>query len=177
MIERVVAYVDCALIMVFMKLSHWVDYRWHINQYRLAAGVMHFAMALLVAGRTQRVIDNWRFAFLWVPAGGALIWMYGHYSDAMYRASAAWERNPSGIPRAAYMFVLMPHWFRLMALLFAAAITLMAAMVAHPKLDGPWYVVAIVSWYIASGVPPTRARKKKKQRTPWAALLLSPSRS
>lgn len=177
MIWRPLAYADAFLIWFFMRISHWVDYRLHVNQYRLAAWVMHAALALMAAGYTQRIIADWRFAALWVPAGSILIWMYGQYSGMMYKASAAYERRPDEIPRAAYVFLLMAPGVRLMALAMASLLCWVGLLAPHPKLDVPWYVVATISWYIASGLPPRRERKKKKQRTPWAALLLRPVRS
>jgi hypothetical protein len=51
---------DKRLVRAFMRLSHFVDWRFHVNQFALARYVMGAGLALFGAQTVQDILRNWR---------------------------------------------------------------------------------------------------------------------
>lgn len=168
------------LFYVFMRLSHWVDYRFHRNQYDLAANVMSVGMALNLAQTAQALINNWRLGLISVLSSVVVVASYYTHIKQLHRASAAYERRPDQIPREGAIFFLLPYVIRMTTLfiglqIWAAfifvLITLRSATHAVDAITFGWMTAVGCAMYIASGLPPTRERKKKRVRAPMGAAL------
>lgn len=180
MILRALDRLDTWLVLrVFMPIAHWVDYRWHINQYDLAAKVMTAGLALCVALNAEEAIKNWHHGWLNVISAGSCVWVYSHQLRDLQKASKAYERNPCAIPREAIGFIAM--WPLRMLLLFLGLFLLciegLADTILHrwpwDAVVNSWMLLIAIGWYLAGGLPPWRARKKKERRSPWVAPLLA----
>lgn len=101
------------LFRVFMRLSHWVDWRFHRNQYDLAAWMMSAGIAMNLATAAQAIINNWKFGLLNALSSAMLGYAYVGYLGRLQRASAAYERNPDRVPQDALIFIFMAGFMRL----------------------------------------------------------------
>lgn len=180
MIARFIQTIDILLLTrIFMPIAHWVDYRFHKNQWTLAGWVMNAALAMNVANSADMVLrDGWVGAIA-IPASAAIVFMYFDYVKRFKSASEAYERRPDQITRDQAWFI--GGWFygRFMLLSMGLGI-FMLEVVAHSALHQariiylvtqPWLVAAGMALYFAGGLPPHRDRKKKKERYPWTALF------
>lgn len=169
---------DFLILWKFMRLSHWVDWRFHINQFDLAAQVMSVGLAMNLAAAVYSVL---RIHTLWLgvlalTSSGTLLWLYTFNLRALSAASKAYERNPGQVPRAAIMYYLYPPPMRIVTLFFGIFLWLIGGLTAflppitwpHAILDG-WLLVIQCAYYIAAGIPSDRERRKKKVRAPWGA--------
>lgn len=170
--------VDFFILWKFMRLSHWVDWRFHINQFDLAAHVMSAGLAMNLAAAVYSILHitvHWLGVFALVSSG-ILLWLYTYNLKALSAASKAFERNPCQIPRAAMMYYIYPPPIRIVTLFFGMFLWLTGLLAAflppitwpHAILDS-WLVVIQCAYYIAAGIPSGRERRKKKVRAPWGA--------
>lgn len=170
---RVIGRIDIWLILrVLMPILHWIDYRWHINQYRVAGYVMSLSLTLLVLGDLLHAINSTRVpGAFYLLSGGSLVYLYSSYLIQFDRASSDYERRPDAIPRDAVSYILMPSLARLLMLIVAALVMAASVMGSRWPIDAPWLPMAISCWYIMACPPPRRDRKKKKERAGWGALF------
>lgn len=179
-------WIDAFIVLMFMKLTHWIDYRWHINQFRVAKAVMSFAIAQLVATTIQLVAygkRDWMVDPILVLTLPPVVGIYFYYLKRMDGASRSYEQRPDYISRDAAFFLGMPGYLRLM-LLFCGIMEVWSKLqllrLNHATLItvvmSPWILLIAVSWYIAGGLPPKRDRKKKKARAPFFGQLAPTTR-
>lgn len=166
---------------VFMPFAHWVDYRFHKNQFDLAAIFLSAGMALNAAQTLQDILhDGWLIGAMMAMSTGILIWVYSWHMRKLSKASEAYERRPDIISLdAAFFMVIMPPG-RMLLLLLGGLIVLMdipLAMLSPTMIHlirivtSAWMLCVAISQYIAGGLPPRRDRKKKKEWAwPWMKL-------
>lgn len=164
---------DRTLVHAFMRLSHLLDCRFHLNQFSLAHHVMGAAMALFGAQSLQDVLRNWKgHAPVVVSVSLAFLLCAAFFSIDLVRlrrAADAYERQPQRISRHAAHYLLMPFFLRLMLLVLGTLIAGILTWVdlttrrAPPSyfIENFWLMLVGSSWYIAGGTPPIRGRKKK----------------
>jgi hypothetical protein len=164
-----------------MRLSHFSDHHFHINQFDLARNVMTMAITLFGAQTMQDVFRHWKddraTVFLVIFAFGLCAALYSSDFIRLRRASEAYERRPHRVSREAAHYFLMPFFLRLMLLLLgglvAGILTVVdlttRRVVPATFIENFWLMLAGCSWYIAGGLPPRRDRKRKKERAPAGA--------
>ena len=169
---------DRGLIQVFMRLSHFVDWRFHINQFDLARYVMGAGVALFGAQTVQDMMRNWRahtpVVFSVGLAFGLGAVFFSIDLSRLARAGEDYERHPHRVSREAAHYFLMPFVLRLALLVLgscvAGVLTVVDLTTRHAAfsyyIENFWLMLAGCSWYIAGGMPPCRGRKKKKLRAP-----------
>lgn len=174
------AWIDWLLIRrIYMPFAHWVDYRFHRNQYLLAADIMSAGLAASAAQTLQYLLDDpwWMGAFFIVGTVG-LIWIYSSYLKRLYAASAAYERQPDSISKEAAFFILFIPGARSFLLLLGifTLVNATALVLISPTthfivrlVESPMLVLIASSLYIAGCPPPWRDRRAKKINSPLAA--------
>jgi hypothetical protein len=165
---------DKVLIQAFTRLSHFVDWRFHINQFDLARTVMGAGLALLGAQSVQDVIRNWRGHTPVVVsvsiAFGLVAFIFSVDLARLARAGEQYESHPHRVSREAAHYFLMPFFLRLMLLVLGSTVAGMLTVIdlttRHAAfsyyIENFWLMLVGCSWYIAGGIPPYRGRKKKK---------------
>jgi hypothetical protein len=174
---------DRVLVQAFTRLSHFVDWRFHVNQFDLARHVIGAGLALLGAQTVQDVMRHWKHDMPVVLSVSLAFGLAGFFFSIdlvrLARAGAAYEKHPYRVSREAAHYFLMPFFLRLALLVLGATIALMLTLVdlttrrVAPAyyIENFWLMLVGCSWYIAGGMPPCRGRKKKKARAPAGAVL------
>ena len=167
---------DRVLVQVFMRLSHFVDWRFHINQFDLARYVMGAGLALFGAQTVQDVLRNWRGHMPVVLsvslAFGMCAFIFSIDLGRLARAGKDYEKHPDRVSREAAHYFLMPFYLRLMLLVLgtvvAGVLTLVDLTTRHAAfsyyIENFWLMLVGCSWYIAGGMPPHCRRERKKAR-------------
>ncbi len=166
------------LLKLFMPLSNWLDYRWHINNYRVAALFFKIAafagVGLIVVIFTQSGSMWLRIIFLLIQPITA--WIFLQRAEALLQASKEWERGTSQyLPKEAVQYVLTPPHTRVGE--FIWAVLLFAPNLVDLFRHSVWYVCAEelfwiwplyvgIAYYFAAVPPSTKARKKQEHKAP-----------
>lgn len=167
---------DVIIIITFMRLSHWVDYRFHRNQYDLAAWFIRAGIAMNFALTASNIAHSWLMGGMNVLASGMIALAYSGDLRRLGEASIAYEKNPAYIPRAATFYFWVPYWTRMAILFFGIQlwsiiimIDVLSRKVSPDCLTSAWMIVVAAGVYTAAGLPPARPRKKKEVRMPAGA--------
>lgn len=185
MIEKI----DFSIFCQCANFCDWMDYRWHINNYRLAA------YAYRVSGyacATISVTAWWVTGTLWLKTIIMLMYPIIAYfqlksADKLMLMSRQYERNPDAIPSGAVLYWIMPPWRRIMGLGFGIeliAINIPGIFLPQPSAM-PIRIADTIAWgwmsYEALGMyfamkPPWQKRKRKEKKSfDWSfGLMPSP---
>lgn len=184
---RAIVRLDLWLLMrVFMPAAHWVDYRFHMNQYDLAGAVLSAGLAMNFAANIESWFTSPKTAWLGTISSICLLLAYGNWLKRMGVASKCYERQPDTISREAafFMIIIFPP-LRLFMLVLGSflIVPFILLAIAHPVVSlivdavtSPWMIAIGIALYLAGGLPPTRDRKKRKAWDwPWLRLAASPT--
>lgn len=126
-----------------MPIAHWVDYRFHKNQWTLSGWVMNAALAMNVANSAHMVVrDGLLFGGIALGASGMMVWLYFSYVRDMKKASDAYERRPDQISFEQGMFIVVLPSTRFLMLFTGSLVfdLLAAAEIANRTVD-PVYLI------------------------------------
>jgi hypothetical protein len=176
---------DMALLKrIFMPVAHWIDYRFHINQFDQAKFLMNLGLTLnLVANAIGLWGPVWWVAGFGLGGAVMLITVYKHWLDLLTIASRAYEDRPDQVSRAAAFFMvqflppprLVLIWIGLIfgfSSLGTAIHRPVPLLITHAVADH-WMTLIGASLYIAGGMPPTRKRREAKAYAPPSLALQS----
>lgn len=163
----------------FQPIAHYVDWRWHMNQFRLAFHVVCFAGTCFCVGVLLPLFDHisWINA-LNLPIMGYTLLAVRGWARNLLAASASFERDPTRVPITAVGFILVPRAFRAMLAIACGNIggwTMVGAFVMHAPglvLQAVYLLCLPVIYYIAGSFPSFRPRREKKV---WAMAQPLPS--
>lgn len=172
---------------VFVPVAHWADYRWHLNQYRIAYWFMQLgAGTAILAPFTYFVPPITHQGIFWFaiifPINILIAYFYLKRCKDLQTADRKWERNPTEIPREAYYYIMVPAFVRLIGVIYTLLFVtpmIFLTIAAHMH----WYMVIIIPFtrcwllfgdsvapYFAMLPPSPRKRKEKKQEAPMGAI-------
>jgi hypothetical protein len=170
---------------VSTPVARWVDWRFHINQYDLGAGVLSAGLALNFADNIKNLttLSVWWIALFGVLGSGMLIMVYSHYLKLLNIASRQYERRPDQLTREQAFF-MVPIYPPLRLALIILGNTVTAAEVTSAIKFGtmkliegaifsPWMTVIGCALYICGSFPPHASRKEKKVYAPPSLALQS----
>jgi hypothetical protein len=177
------------LVKVFLRPTWWMDRRWHVNQYDLAAHTLIVALAMCLAANALAFTTNLWFVAIWgTVASMGIIYMYSHYLKLLAAASRDYERDPSQItrPQAFFSYITLPPLRFVMIIVGTQVAALSIPLVWKvPEarlilrlILGNWMWLIGAALYIA-GVPRTphqrRPKKERARQLLTAAPLGSPT--
>ena len=156
-----------------MPVSHWIDYRFHVNQYDQGAAVLSCGLAMNVAANFSTFLRSPSFGWIAIVSSAGLVFVYSNWLKKMNIASRKYEQRPDLVSREAAFFLLWMSPFRLGVLFIGVQ---MAAIPWLPPTSSlvalvtcPWMILIAVSVYLAGCIPPSRPRREKKE---WARPLV-----
>lgn len=168
---------------VFSPVAHYIDYRWHRNNYAVAAWLLQATVTLYVVLIAVNVIrDGWG-VFLDDPFAFVNIPMFVYASMQAAYASEAYERRPDIMPAQAMFLLAWPRLFYLMVIGVLCAVNIgllirdiqagdtMGIIHSVGLLYGP---VAAIAFYFAAIPKPPAKRKEKRAADFSGALQPSP---
>jgi hypothetical protein len=179
------AKVDFHILKLIMRLSYWLDYRFHWNNYLVSAWIYRFCAMCLVGGvgTTFIILDNKPagvFAKSFICFGNLFLAMAQlRWASKMEKASQKWERDPTRIPTEAYSHILFPGWLRLTGIscgiFVGGMLGINAILGSHVVmwlgiLDGiffSWNGYDAIAMYFAA-IPPSRRKRKEKKAIDWS---------
>lgn len=161
------------LCRVFQPIAHYIDYRWHVNHFRLAHTIMKFGLVAGIAGSFL----SWLQHMTWLGAiclaiNFGNIWIAKDMLRRLDAASAAYERDPVHVPAVAMIYVYFFAEIRLLTMIMSSSIFgmgLLPALFLHSYglAIQTFYLIAYgAALYFAGVIPSGRARKRKKERAP-----------
>jgi hypothetical protein len=172
---------DLGILRLVMRATHWIDYRFHVNQYRLAAWVLSFGLACNFAANISGLIKSgfqWAalISLLGVVSSIMMILLYTYWLKMLEIASRKYERDPMAMPREAAFFIIpiFPPvrmaflWFGLVveASEVKLAITTPTGFLILSAALNNWMWIIALALYIAGGIPPRHDRKEKRAWQP-----------
>lgn len=179
--EPVVIYrIDAWLLFkVFMPVAHYIDKRWHINHYRIAAQIMMFSAFLTVIDNGLSIITPpHRYVMDFLLTLCAILICMIRYKEVkeLEKLSRDVERDPSKIPAAAIKYI-MPYT-RLFQAIFGVVFTALSMITLilpdHPLYERiicfvgeQWFTVVAIGYYMAA-LPPSPHKRVEKKARDWS---------
>lgn len=184
------AKIDASILRLIMKIAHYIDWRWHLNNYMVACWILRFAALCVALGPVSFALRFPAYhapnALIAVVAAGVSYMVY-RSSERMRRAGEKWERGANAIPTEAYGHIMCGPVIRLAPFFVSLVMILLTARNdASIHIYWPYIILDCFVWswnsydgiatYFGAIPPSTRSRKTKKARAWSLGLTLQPIR-
>lgn len=165
MIARIDAFI---MLRMVTPIVHYIDWRWHANQYRQAAAVMTAALTICVVHNVYLAVTlsmpiglHLLFAAALITISLLIVATYASNLIGFEKAAKEFENRPDLIPSSMRHYYFLPSTFRVGFLATAIPLTLLSYYSA-------WLVAVGMTYYIAVVPPSSRGRREKRQHAPLA---------
>jgi len=163
---------ELLLARVFTPIAHWIDYRFHVNTYKVAGflfqgSVMSASVFILISllafgeGRTAVAILGILFSGIWAMAGWGGV-------QIMARADRDYESNPGIYPKDAAIFVAgvrsFPFILFIGSMMFAFGISDGLSGDILRFLASPYIALHSMGDFFAAVPPSGRPRRESRPR-------------
>lgn len=167
---------------IFTPIAHYVDWRWHVNHFRLARQCLRFGYVCFLVGSILPLLESlsWLHALSPLIVLGLLVIIRSMDRD-LAKASKDFERDPTRIPRSAIGFVFAHPVMRLLIAMVCGELgigeILTAPLIHAPGmfLQGVYMLAYVAVYYFAGVFPSFRERKPKRERAPAFPLVPAPA--
>lgn len=178
-LHRIIHAIDYfVMVRIIMPVAHWIDWRFHRNQFDVAAWCITMAIVLLAVDATWHVIYSFFFSKL-ASTFCLLVnsYLYSGWLKKFDAASRAQENSPGKFFIEHHYWILMPCFMRIFVVVLGIMveyISIMAALEGGMRtlmmgITGLWFFFISLALYFAGSLPSTRDRRKKPERLPTLA--------
>jgi len=180
------AKLDFAILRLVMKIAHYIDYRWHVNNYYVASYIIRLCQFCAVGLMVVMKLDGVGTIPITVIGviSAAAVYAMDMEAKRFRIAGWKWERSPGTIPTEVYREIICPSGLRLVGIFLGTILVLtngIMGFISKPwevALLGficwPWNAYSSIATYFVCIPPSSRKRKEKKARAWSFGLMPSP---